>query len=286
MDQQPSANFFDQPTNPSRSSKSQKRKARLADKRSNDRTSASRTPLTAKTVTQREYIDRLWRGEHAFGIGPAGTGKTYIPARIGARRLLDQSISKIIIVRITAAPNRRHELGFKPGKQDDKLAPWMIPVLDGMRAEVSGATIDKWKNDKKIEFAPFESMRGRTFGGADGGGVLLILDEAQNATLDDLKLVLTRVGENCQVVVTGDIEQIDIHNSGLISAMKMARTHKVPMAIVEFGADDVVRSAFTKAWVKAFQSLAAKNDSDDANLDELPAFLQNGRHQNSQHSAH
>ena len=148
----------------------------------------------------------------------------------------------------------------------------MIPVLDGLRAEVSGATIDKWKNEKKIEFAPFESMRGRTFGG-DQGATLLILDEAQNATLDDLRLVLTRIGENCQVVVTGDIEQIDIHNSGLPKVLQMTYDHAIPMAVVHFEPDDVVRSAFTKAWVQAF---AAESGNEVGNLDGLHRFLHNG----------
>lgn len=263
MDQQ---DFFDATSASPRLSKSQARKARRAKKLSQDG-SPGGTTLHPKTEKQRTYIDLLKAGDNVFGIGPAGTGKTYLPARIAARKLIDLQISKIIISRITAAPNQRHALGFLPGKQEEKLAPWMIPVMDGLKAEVSGVTLDKWKNEKKLEFAPFETMRGRTF-----SDCVLILDEAQNATLPDLKLLLTRIGENCQVVVTGDIEQVDIRDSGLMTVLRMSRQHRIPMSVVEFGAEDVVRSAFTKAWVAAF---AAEEGGNVTILDDMPRFLHN-----------
>jgi len=258
--------FFEQASPPPRLTKSQARAARRAEKAS---TGGSGAPLTAKTDNQRRYIDRLKRGQSLFAIGPAGTGKTYLPARIAARKLLDKQLDKFIIVRATVEPNKRHALGFKPGKQDDKLAPWMIPVLDGLRAEMSGVVLDKLKNEKRIEFAPFESMRGRTFNNA-----ILLIDEAQNLTTADLKLVLTRIGEDCQVIVTGDTEQTDIPDSGLARVVAMTRRHQIEMPVVVFDEDDVVRSAMTKAWVKAF---AAEFGSTAAFLDDPPAFLQNGR---------
>lgn len=264
MDQQ---EIFEPVSSPPRLSKSQARKARREKKKLTSDGSTGNAPLSAKTETQRDYIDRLNADESVFGIGPAGTGKTYIPARIAARKLLDQKISKIIISRITVAPDQRHAQGFLPGKLEEKLAPWMIPVIDGLKAEVSGSTIDKWKMEKKIEFASFEQLRGRTFTDA-----VVILDEAQNATYKDLKLFLTRIGEDCQVVVTGDIEQIDTRDSGLLRILQMAEDYAVPMGIVRFGLEDVVRSAFVKAWVAAFQAEEGVNVT---NLDGLPAFLHN-----------
>jgi Phosphate starvation-inducible protein PhoH, predicted ATPase len=256
--------IFEPTSNSPNLSKSQKRAARREKKKLSEGSTGA-APLTAKTQNQREYIALLKAGESVFGVGPAGTGKTYIPARIAARQMLDKKISKIIIARITAAPNQRHAMGFLPGKLEDKLAPWMVPVLDGLKAEVSGVTLDKWKQEKRLEYASFEQLRGRTF-----SDCMVILDEAQNATFADLKLFLTRIGEDCQVVVTGDIEQIDIRDSGLERVMDMAEDYGVPMEIVEFGAEDVVRSAFTKAWVAAF---AAESGQSVANLDDLPRFL-------------
>lgn len=219
-----------------------------------------------KNARQRGYIEALRRGESAFGIGPAGTGKTYIPARIAARKLLDGVVSKIIITRVTVAP-QRHALGFLPGKLDQKMAPWLVPVFDGLRAEMSAATLDKLQLEKKIEVVAFEHLRGRTF-----NDCFVILDEAQNSNIADLKLFLTRIGENTQVAVTGDIEQIDIKDSGLLRVIYIAERNNVPMRVVRFSPEDVVRSAFTKAWVLAF---AADEDTSVVNLDRDLPFLHN-----------
>lgn len=257
--------FFDNPDHPRPLSKSQKRKARHAEKRVKE-SGLGGAALVAKSPSQKSYIDRLHRGESVFAVGPAGTGKTYIPARLAAAKLREGAISKIIISRVTVAPPR-HALGFLPGKVGDKMAPWLVPVFDGIKAEVSGTTLEKWKIEGKLEVVPFEFMRGRTF-----KDCWVILDEAQNATMPDLKLLLTRIGEDCQVVVTGDLDQIDIRDSGLFEVIRIARAHDVPMAVAHFGTEDVVRSAFTKAWVAAFQ---AESGITSGNLDGLPAFLHN-----------
>jgi phosphate starvation-inducible PhoH-like protein len=204
-------------------------------------------PLEAKTANQRTYLDHLFAGRSVFAVGGAGTGKTYLPARIAARRLVEGRVDKIIVCRVTVA-NPRHALGFLPGKLDQKLEPWLVPVMDGIKAEVSAATLDLWKKDGRFEIVSFEHMRGRTFSNA-----FVLFDEAQNATLPDLRLFLTRIGEEAQVVVTGDMDQIDIHDSGLNTVIGMALDHDVPMEVVQFTSDDVVRSAMAKAWVKAFE---------------------------------
>ncbi len=261
MEQQPE--FFEYPDSP-RPSKSQARKARRAKRAS--ASGAGISPLVPKTPNQRVYIDSLRRGENVFGVGPAGTGKTYIPARLAARRLLDGTISKIVICRVAvSAP--KHALGFLPGKIDQKLAPWLVPVFDGLRAEMSATTLDKLRQENRIEVIAFEHLRGRSLQDS-----CIILDEAQNANIADLKLFLTRIGENSQVVVTGDLDQIDVRDSGLLHALYLAERYNVPMRVVRFDESDVVRSAFTKAWVMAF---AAEDDTSAAILDHAPAFLHN-----------
>ena len=232
-------------------------------KREAERGSAA--PLIPKTAKQRTYIEALRRGESVFGVGPAGTGKTYIPARLAARKLLDDTISKIIITRVTVAT--KHALGFLPGKMEAKMAPWLVPVFDGLRAEMNAATLEKLRQENRIEIAPFEFMRGRTFSDS-----CVLLDEAQNANLSDLKLFLTRIGENCQVIVTGDLDQVDVKDSGLSRVLFLAEEHNVPIRIVRFTEEDVVRSVFTRAWVSAF---AADERCNVVNLDAPPQFLHN-----------
>lgn len=211
-------------------------------------TRQSAPSLLAKTESQAEYIKRIRAGENVFGIGPAGTGKTYIPARIAAQRLSAGHISKIVIARTTVA-NKRHALGFRPGKTDQKLAEWMVPVVEALKEEVGAAQVDKWKLDGRLQFLAFECIRGITLTDA-----MVILDEGQNCSFGDLKTFLTRIGQDTQVVVTGDPEQVDIEDSGLEAILEIACRHGVPMPIVQFDDADVVRSDFVKHWVRAFRA--------------------------------
>lgn len=220
-------------------------------------------PLIAKTKRQGHYIEALRAGESCFAVGGAGTGKTYIAARIAARKLIEGQVDKIIVARVTVS-KPKHALGFLPGKLDAKMRPWLQPVIDGLRAEVSAATLEQWQQEGKFEIASFEHMRGRTFDHA-----LVLLDEAQNADWGDLRLFLTRTGEGSQVIVTGDLDQIDIPDSGLMRVLDMVERYNLPMHIIEFTSEDVVRSALAKAFVKAFSQA---NDS-DVNLDKQPRFL-------------
>lgn len=226
-------------------------------------------PLEAKTPTQKLYLKYLFAGSSVVAIGGAGTGKTYISARVAAKALLDGKVERIIICRATVS-KPRHQLGFLPGVLEAKLKPWLTPVLDGIKAEVSGKVIDEWKAQGKLEFLSFEHMRGRTLADA-----FVLLDEAQNCDFGDLELFLTRAGENSQIVITGDIDQIDIPNSGLPQIVEMIENDlDIPMEIVKFTEDDVVRSPLAKAWVKAFNRYKRKNTAtSERNLDELPRFV-------------
>lgn len=246
--------------------------------------------LEAKTPRQHTYIKALKAGQSAIAVGGAGTGKTYVAARIFAKKLLESRIDKIIIARVTVG-KAKHSLGFLPGKLDAKLAPWLVPVIEGIRAEISAAAFEQLKEAGKIEFASFEHMRGRTF-----KDCCVLLDEAQNADFGDLKLLLTRWGEGAQYVVTGDMDQIDVHDSGLDTVIGLVKKHAIPINIIAFTDDDVVRSPMAKAWVKAFSAHSAAQrgdhtpmrhyesylpeiapvETDDVNLDTLPDFLNNG----------
>lgn len=260
-----SAIIFEHPSNHDRLSKSQQRAVRKALKAK--KAGRVSDALVARTPNQEIYLNALRAGESVFAAGPAGSGKSFIPCRFAARQLALSQITKIVLARATAAPGR-HALGFLPGRMEQKMKPWLLPLFDALKQEVGAPVIDQWQQEGKLEIASFEHMRGRTF-----SDCFLILDEAQNCTFSDLKLLLTRIGENCQVVLTGDLDQTDIKDTGFVEIIRLARAHAAPVRIVNFDSSDVVRSAFTKAWVRIFEW----EDSPFAvkNLDELPDFLHN-----------
>lgn len=260
---------FENPITPRPISKSEARKARRKEKQKKAQGSAG--PLTARSQNQSLYLAALRAGQSIFAVGPAGTGKTLLPARIAARRLADGVIDKIVLSRVTAS-KPQHKLGFLPGKLDAKMRPWLIPIFDGIKAEVGSALLDQWLQDGRVEIAAFEHMRGRTFGNVP---TFVLLDEAQNADFGDLRLFLTRMGEDAQCVITGDLEQIDIPNSGLERVIGIGKRHDVGMTFIEFTEKDVVRSPLTAAWVRAF---AAELRGDVENLDHLPTFLHSQSH--------
>ncbi len=195
--------------------------------------------------------------------------------------MIEGKIDKIVLCRV-AVSKPKHAMGFLPGKIEDKLKPWLVPVIDGLRSVVSQNTLDDWKAKGMFEVVAFEHMRGRTFNNA-----IVIMDEAQNADFGDLRLFLTRAGQNSQIVVTGDMDQIDIHNSGLADVIDMVLHYDVPMEVVQFTSDDVVRSPLAKAFVIAFEKYTkAKelsvtkppaSEPPVAFLDGAPAFFNNGR---------
>lgn len=240
--------FFDEPRGSTRSS----RKAKARHQRRTERKApevASLPEFQPLNQTQADLFEALKESPQVFVVGPAGTGKTYVAARHAMRQLLQGKTESIVLSRATVA-RRKHQLGFRPGKQDDKMADWMVPIMFGLKAECSTASIEKLRREGKIEFMPFETMRGRSIENA-----ILILDEAQNCDIQDLKLFLTRVGENTQVIVAGDTDQVDIDDSGFETVLDMIEAHDMSAEIIEFDESDVVRSATAKEWVTAFRSL-------------------------------
>jgi phosphate starvation-inducible PhoH-like protein len=212
----------------------------------NPRKKKNLKPLEAKTQAQGHYIISMESNQLTFGVGPAGTGKTYVCTRLAAEALQAGDIEKIIVTR--PAVEAGGGLGFLPGTIQEKFAPYFAPfraVLD----EVFGpAAVDNMIKNGKIEIAPLEYLRGTTFKNA-----FVILDEAQNTTPGQMKLFLSRIGEYTTVVVNGDITQKDIEGDcGMSDAMDRLEGLD-SVEIVEFDEDDIVRSGLVREIIKRYR---------------------------------
>lgn len=206
--------------------------------------------LEARTNRQRELIKLLNQFGVVFAVGPAGTGKTYVATRHAGQRLESGDIERIVMTRPTIS-QARHRMGYLPGTADQKMAPWMIPIMDALRDGISPANMEKYRNEKRIEILPFEQMRGRTI----KNGVF-ILDEAQNCTFNDLAMFITRVGEDATVIICGDLDPIqnDLgEESGLAEFVAIAENQGLNAGICRFDENDVVRSEIASEWVKALK---------------------------------
>ena len=206
----------------------------------------STEPLKPKNAKQKKYIETIKNKVITFGIGPAGTGKTYIATCIACDMLLSGEVDKIIITR--PAVEAGEKLGFLPGDEHEKYAPYIAPFREIMNERLGKSRVDYLLKTEGIKAEPFAYMRGKTFKNA-----VVILDEAQNTTKVQLKLLLTRIGENCKVIVDGDIDQTDISNSGLEDAVQ--RLSYIPtVGVVEFNGSEVVRSGICGEVVFAYQN--------------------------------
>lgn len=208
------------------------------------------TVLKPRSENQAALIRALETYPVVFAIGSAGSGKTYVPARHALQRVLAKQIERIVLVRPTTAP-ARHRQGFLPGTDEQKMKPWLVPFFDAFRDGALPAELEKLQNEKRIENMPFERMRGRTI----RNGVC-ILDEAQNCTFEDLELFLTRIGEDAQFVICGDVDQdqdLGHDQSGLATIIRIAMDQGLNAGIIIFDENDVVRSVSAAEWVKAFK---------------------------------
>jgi len=179
-------------------------------------------------------------------FGPAGTGKTYVAATYAANQYTLKTIDKIVITRPHVAVGR--DVGYLKGSLEEKTLPWALPVIDVLEQHLTKGTVETAVKNGNIEVAPMALMRGRSFDKA-----FIIVDEAQNVTVHEMKMLLTRVGEGSTIVLNGDIQQSDIkETSGLAKITHLAKKHSLPLPVVEFGIDDVVRSATCKMWVEVF----------------------------------
>ncbi len=204
--------------------------------------------LAPKTVNQRRYIEAIERNDLVFGVGPAGTGKTYLAVAMAISALLSKRVSRIILTRPAVEAGER--LGFLPGTLQEKVDPYLRPLYDALYDMIDAEKIDKFLERNTIEVAPIAFMRGRTLNDS-----FIILDEAQNSTPEQMKMVLTRTGFNSKMVVNGDITQIDLppgKRSGLIDALEVLRG--VPgISFVQFDERDVVRHNLVQRIVKAYE---------------------------------
>lgn len=202
--------------------------------------------IQAKNSKQKDYMSSFQGNLVTFGLGPAGTGKTYLCASVALADLIDQKVEKIVVTRPVLDIE---DLGYLPGDIYEKFAPYFQPIKDVFEEHIGKSFIENLIKNGKIEIAPLAYMRGRSFKNA-----WIILDEAQNTTPKQMELFLTRLGENCKVVVNGDLRQKDIPGeSGLSQSLRVLQ--KVSsVGIVEFFKEDVVRSSLVQEVVDAYET--------------------------------
>lgn len=202
--------------------------------------------LTPRTEKQKDLINALKENSQIFILGPAGTGKTYVTATFAADLYTTKEIDKIVITRPHIAVGK--DVGYLPGTLEEKTYPWALPVLDVLQKHLGKGAVETGIKNGNIEMAPLALMRGRSFEDA-----FIIVDETQNITTHELKMLLTRVGEGSTIVLNGDIQQSDLKEAdGLSKVIHLAKKHMLPVPIIEFGLDDIVRSDICAQWVKVF----------------------------------
>lgn len=206
-----------------------------------------------RSTTQAQYISEMMNNELVFGLGPAGTGKTYLAVALAVSMMIEGAVDKIILSR--PAVEAGENLGFLPGDLKEKVDPYLRPLYDALYEMLPAEQVDKKLALGEIEIAPLAFMRGRTLSNA-----FIILDEAQNTTPMQMKMFLTRLGENSRMVVNGDLSQVDLPRgvvSGLRDALDTLRGIK-NIAAVTFSANDVVRHGLVAKIVKAYEEKVKK----------------------------
>ncbi len=225
-----------------------------ADKEVKEGTVRTRRKLVMpRTPMQKEYVDAIRKNELVFGIGPAGTGKTYIAVACAAEALMNGDVDRIVLSRPAVEAGER--LGFLPGDMKDKVDPYLRPLYDALYDMMPAALVAKGLAENQIEIAPLAFMRGRTLSSA-----FIILDEAQNTTPQQMKMFLTRLGEGSRMVVTGDPTQVDLPinaTSGLEDALRVLKGVDGSEQI-RFSNTDIVRHALVGRIVAAYDKLGAK----------------------------
>ena len=211
-------------------------------------------PLRPKTQAQKEYVDNIRKTSMVFGIGPAGTGKTYLACAMAINAYKNKEIERIILTRPAVEAGER--LGFLPGDMQEKVDPYLRPLYDALYDVMGVDAAGKLREKGAIEVVPLAYMRGRTLDNA-----FIILDEAQNTTREQMKMFLTRMGFNSKVVVTGDITQVDLP-SGTMSGLKEAQKILKNVEGIRFNyftEVDVVRHELVKRIIKAYEAFDNKN---------------------------
>ena len=211
-------------------------------------TSSRKPPIVARSANQRTYIEAIQKYDVVFGIGPAGTGKTYLAVAMAVAALKKEQVTRIILTR--PAVEAGEALGFLPGDLEQKITPYLRPLYDALRDMLEPEEMERAIARQSIEVAPLAYMRGRTLSSA-----FVILDEAQNTTTEQMFMLLTRIGLNSKCVVTGDVTQIDLptnKRSGVVEALQALKTVS-GIATVYFTERDVVRHELVRAIIGAYQ---------------------------------
>ncbi len=223
--------------------------------------SLGKKSISPKSLNQRRYVDAIERHDMVFGIGPSGTGKTYLAVAMAVDALLTKEVSRIILARPAVEAGER--LGFLPGTLQQKIDPYLRPLYDALYDVLDPDRVERSVEKGVIEIAPIAFMRGRTLNDA-----FVILDEAQNTTSEQMKMFLTRLGFNSKAVITGDVTQIDLPNgrrSGLIEAVDVVG--KVPgLSFVYFNERDVVRHTLVQRIIRAYEEYDLTRASDASRL--------------------
>ncbi len=212
--------------------------------------------IKARTVNQQVLVDKYSNNDLLFAIGPAGSGKTYTAIALAVRALKNKEVKRIILTRPAVEAGER--LGFLPGDMKEKLDPYLQPLYDALHDMIPPRKLIEYMEDGTVQIAPLAFMRGRTLDNA-----FVILDEAQNTTLSQMKMFLTRMGKNAKFIVTGDVTQIDLprkEDSGLVKTLKILDEVK-GIAIVSFDSRDIIRHKLVKYIVHAFEALSASPTS-------------------------
>jgi len=202
--------------------------------------------LVPRNTNQQSYLDALKTSDQVIVFGPAGTGKTYCVATFAANQYHLKNVHKIVITRPHVAVGK--DIGYLPGTLEEKCAPWALPVIDVLEKHLTKGVVETGLKNQNIEVAPLALMRGRSF-----EDTFVIVDEAQNITLPELKMLVTRIGEGSKLVLNGDVQQSDLKEAdGLTKLVHYAKKYMLPIPIIEFTIDDVVRSDICREWIKVF----------------------------------
>ena len=203
--------------------------------------------IKVKNINQYKYMDLIQNSTITFGIGPAGTGKTFLAVAAAVKMYSDQKIKKIVLTRPAVEAGER--LGYLPGDLSQKIDPYLVPLFDSLEYFFGNETLAHLLEKRNIEIVPLAYMRGRTLNNA-----CIILDEAQNATMSQIKMFLTRLGENSKIIITGDESQVDLYskdNSGLKKTRKILSKIE-EITVMEFQNTDIVRNPIVSKILEIF----------------------------------
>jgi phosphate starvation-inducible PhoH-like protein len=228
--------------------------------------SFGRRTIQPKSINQRRYMEAVERHDMVFGIGPAGTGKTYLAVAMAVSAMLSKKVNRIILARPAVEAGER--LGFLPGTLQEKIDPYLRPLYDALYDMLEPEKVDRFLEKNVIEIAPIAFMRGRTLNDS-----FIILDEAQNTTSEQMKMFVTRMGLNSKVVITGDITQIDLpggKRSGLLEAIEILK-HVQGLVFMYFDETDVVRHNLVQRIIRAYDERKGRTNGAAQNAQSLEA---------------